>query len=182
MADLIAEAEAAAVASGDAAERARTRALDPALSAADVAAARRDMEDAAFRRDRMQVAVQRLGERLREVRRQEDQARRRAAYDAALVERDKLASELAAVYPGIAAQLADVVARIAANDAVIEGINRKQLPDGADRLACAEVVARQLRGGFVDGTAHVPRITEQLRLPAFYYSAHEAYSWPRQER
>lgn len=182
VADLIAEAEAAVVSSGDAAERARTIALDPALSAADVAAARRDMDDAAFRRDRMQVAAQRLGERLREVRRQEDQARRRAAYDAALVERDALAAELAAVYPGLAAQLADLVAQIAANDAVIEGINRKQLPDGADRLACAEVVARHLRGGFMDGTAQVPRITEQMRLPAFNYFGHAPYTWPRRER
>jgi hypothetical protein len=50
-----------------------------------------------------------------------------------MVERDMLAAELAAVYPGLAAQVADIVARIAASDAVIEGINRKQLPDGADR-------------------------------------------------
>jgi hypothetical protein len=57
-------------------------------------AARRDMDDAAFRRDRMQVAVQRLGERLREVRRQEDQTRRRVAYGAAIDERDALAKEL----------------------------------------------------------------------------------------
>ena len=53
VADLIAEVEAAAAFSGDAAERARARALDPALSTADVATARCEMEDAAFRRDRM---------------------------------------------------------------------------------------------------------------------------------
>jgi glycosyltransferase involved in cell wall biosynthesis len=114
VAGLIEEAQSAAVSSGEAADAARTRALDPALSAADVAAARRDMEDAAFRRDRMQEAVRRLGDRLREVRKQEDQARRRVAYDAALAERDALASELADVYPAIAEKLADIVGRIAA--------------------------------------------------------------------
>ena len=40
VADLIGEAEGAAIFSGDEAERARTQALNPALSAADVAAAR----------------------------------------------------------------------------------------------------------------------------------------------
>src|SRR5207249_1527578 len=97
----------------------------------------REMEDAAFRRDRMGEAVRRLGERLREVRRQEDQARRRIAYDAALAERDALAAELAAVYPALAEQLADIVGRIAANDAVLERVNRKSLPDGAASLVSA---------------------------------------------
>jgi hypothetical protein len=70
VADLIAEAEAAGVTSGETAEVARIRALDPTLAAADVAAARREMEDAFFRRDRMQEAVRRLGDRLREVKAQ----------------------------------------------------------------------------------------------------------------
>jgi hypothetical protein len=81
VADLIEEAEAAAAASGKAAEQARTRALDPALSAAEVARARRDMEDAAFGRDRLQVAVQRLGDRLKELQRREENHRRQVAYD-----------------------------------------------------------------------------------------------------
>ena len=98
VADLITEAEAVAIASGEEAEAVRTRALDPALAAVDVAAARRDMEDASFRRDRLGEAVRRLGERLREVKAEEEQARRQTVYDAALAERDKLAAELAA-YP-----------------------------------------------------------------------------------
>jgi hypothetical protein len=80
VASLIVEAEAAAIAAGDTAERTRSRALDPALSVADVATARREMDDAAFRRDRLQVAAKRLGERLREVRAQEEDSRRRIAY------------------------------------------------------------------------------------------------------
>jgi uncharacterized coiled-coil protein SlyX len=179
VAGLIGEAESAAFTSGEEAEAARTRALDP--SAADVAAARRAMEDAAFRRDRMQEAVRRLGERLSEVRRKEEQARRRAAYDAASVERDALAAELAEVYPELSERLTGLVARIAANDAVIERINLKSLPDGAKWLDGTELIARGLRG-FNDGTATIPRITQMMRLPAFQYAALDPYSWPPARR
>jgi chromosome segregation ATPase len=177
VADVIQEVEAAALSSAEAAERARVRALDPAISAVDVAAARREMEDAAFRRDRLQEAMRRLGERLREVKAQEEQARRCAAHDEALTERDKLAAELLDVYPQLAEKLADLAGRIAANDAVIERINRK-LPDGAKWLANAELVARGLRG-FQDTTGIVPRIVGQMRLPTFRYSGKEPYTWPR---
>ena len=74
-------------------------------------------------------ATAKLGERLRVVKSQEEQARRRAAYDVAAAERDKLAAELAEVYPPFAEKLADLAARIAANDAVIGRINCK-LPRG----------------------------------------------------
>ena len=183
VAGLIEEAQSAAVSSGEAAETARTRALDPVLSAADVAAARREMEDAAFRRDRMGEAVRRLGDRLREVRRQEDQARRRVAYEAALAERDALAKELVEVYPRLAEQLAEIVGRIAANDAVIERVNRKSLPDGAGGLASAEAVARGVPGNFLECGADVPRLTRDLRIPAFHFGSTEAaYLWPEPER
>jgi hypothetical protein len=138
------------------------------------------MEDASFTRDRMQEAVRRLGERLREVKAQEEQARRRAAYDGALIERDKLAAELAEVYPPLAARLADLAGRIAANDAVIERVNRK-LPDGSKWIDSAELIARNLRN-FNDGTADIPKITQQMRLPAFRYAALDPYSWPSARR
>src|SRR5262249_4051697 len=180
VAALIAEAEAAAIASGEEAETVRGRALDPSLCAADVAAARHQMDDAAFKRDRMHEAVRRLGERLREVRAQEEQARRRAAYDAALAERDKVAAELGEVYPPLAAKLADLAVRVAGSDAAIERINR-ELPNGSKRIDSAEVVARQLsNSNFVDGPSNIPRITQHMRLPAFRYAALDPYTWPRQ--
>ena len=124
---MIVEAEAAAIAAGDTAELARSRALDPAL-APDVAAARREMEDAAFRRDRLQVAAKKLGERLREVKADEEDRRRRIAYEKAKAERDKLAAELKAIYPPIEAQFRDLMTRIDANDKEIEYINAHVLP------------------------------------------------------
>src|SRR5207249_4649842 len=51
IASLIGEVEAAAIAADEMAQRARSRALDPVLSASDVAIARREAEDALFKRD-----------------------------------------------------------------------------------------------------------------------------------
>jgi hypothetical protein len=66
---------AASVSANERAERARTRALDPALSSNVVIEARRQMEDAAFQRDRFQVAVTKLRERLVAVKADEEDAR-----------------------------------------------------------------------------------------------------------
>ena len=83
-----------------------------------------------------------------------------------MVERDKLAAELTEVYPPLAEKLADLVGRIAANDPAIERVNQK-LPDGAKWLSNAELVGRQL-SNFLDGPSNIPRITEHMRLPAFW--------------
>ena len=72
---LINAAEAASVLANERAELARTRALDPALSSNVVIEARRQMEDAAFQRDRLQVAVTKLRERLIAVKADEEDAR-----------------------------------------------------------------------------------------------------------
>jgi len=175
--DLIKQAEAAAVAAGEEAEAARTRALDPTIAAADLVAARREMEDAAFRRDRLQTATTRLRERLHEVRAQEEDHRRRLAYDEARAERDELATELTRVYPPMEAQLADLLIRIKACDERIERINDRGLPSGAERLLVAELVARGLPG-FVQNSVDVTLITKQLRLPAFRYSQFDPFAWP----
>jgi hypothetical protein len=177
---LIVETEAASLASGEAAEQARMRALDPALAANDVADARRQMEDAAFRRDRLKTAVSRLQEQLKDVAVQERDQRRRIGYEKAESERDKLAAELKAIYPQIEAQLRDLLPRIAANDKQIEYINDYALPSGAERLLVAELVARDLRG-FVENLAEAPSITRQLRLPAFQFDRHNPYAWPRSQ-
>lgn len=75
---LITEVEAASLSSKEAAERARERAIDPALSAEDVAHARQAMEDAAFARDRLAGALPRLQQRRKELLAAEEDAQRRA--------------------------------------------------------------------------------------------------------
>jgi len=175
---LIVEAGTASLASGEAAQRARERALDPALTANAVAAARQEMEDAVFRRERLQTAVSRLQERLKEVRAQEEDRRRWIAYEKAKTERDKLAAELKEIYPPFEAQLRQLLPRIAENDRQIEYINVHALPNGAERILVAELVARGLKG-FVQNSIEAARITNELCLPAFQFDPRDPYVWPR---
>jgi hypothetical protein len=178
VAALIKETEQAVVVSGEAAERARRHALDPTLSAEEVAYARCQMEDAAFQQQRLQTAVTLLRERLQQVKALEEDQRRQLVYDRVKTERDRLAAELADIYPGFARALGDLLPRIAANDREVEYINNHARPSGAQRLLVAELVARGLEG-FVNNSIQTPRITEELRLPAFEYSPHDRYAWPR---
>ena len=136
------------------------------------------MDDSAFRRDRMQTAVIKLGDRLRELRAQEEDARRWVAYEKAKAERDKLAAELKELYPSFETRLADILGRIETSDQEIERVNTRARPSGADRLLGAELVARGL-GGFTSGISDIPRITRDLRLPVFEYRLTEGYAWPR---
>ena len=153
--ELIGETQAASASSGEAAEQSRARALDPAISMAEVAKARRLTEDAAFRRDRLHEALRRLEERLREVKHEEEQHRRQVQYDEVVSRRDALAEELRRDYPTIAARLAELVARVDKNDGEIDWVNNRALPSGVPRLASAELIARGLPG-FLDGTADIP--------------------------
>ena len=140
---LIRAAETASVSANERAERARTRALDPALSSNIVIEARRQMEDAAFQRDRLQVAVTKLRERLVAVKADEEDARRLRVYEEVSAERDQLADELRDFYPGVAERLAELLARIVANDEAVERINAHGLPRERGRLLCAELIGAQ---------------------------------------
>jgi hypothetical protein len=150
-----------------AAKTARERALDPTLSDADISAARRAMEDAAFRRDRMSVAVTQLRERLVVVKADEEDARRLHLYEEAQTERDKLAKELREFYPSVAVRLAALLARIVANDEAIERINARALPRNRGRLLSAELTARDLDGWVLNSRPLASRLTENVRLPMF---------------
>jgi len=174
--ELIANVEAAAAASGEAAQLARSQALDPKLSAEKVALARREMEDAAFRRDRMQVAVAKLGERLNDLKAHEENERRWASYEKAKAERDKLVAELKQIYPVFSARLADLMGRIRASDEEVDRINRRASPSGAEWLRSVELVARDL-SGFNISTANIPRLARDVRLPAFDHRQSQ-YLWP----
>jgi hypothetical protein len=177
-ADPVVETEAAAVAAGEAAERARERALDPALTSRAVGEARRQMEDAVFRRERLQTALLRLRQQLKEVRAKEEDQRRWATYQNLKTERDKLAAELKAKYPSIESQLGELIAKIEANDREIEYLNSQALPKGAEGLRSAELVARMIQAWRIN-QQEVVRITRELHLPSFEHDPHRPYAWPR---
>jgi hypothetical protein len=180
IAELIAAAEQAAQTAGRAAEAARVRALDPALASNGVTAARREMEDTAFERDRMQAAVTKLRERLVVVKADEEDARRLRVYEDAKLERDRLAQELRDFYPDVAERLAELLARIVANDEAIERINAHGLPRERGRLLCAELTARNLTGWVWNSQPLARRLTDELRLPAFELRpGSDGYLWPR---
>ena len=174
--DLIEEAEAAAHVANESAERSRSRAFDPTLTMREVAEVRREMEDAAFNRDRLQAAMLRLKERHDELRIKEENDRRRATYKQAKAERDALAQELRDLYPRFAEQLADLLVRIERNNQTVEHTNT-MLPKDAEPLLLAELTARKMAGWAQDGI-DAPRLTSSVRLPAFERTPHAPWLWP----
>ena len=94
VARLLTEVEAAANAAEADAEAARARALDPLSSSGSVAVARREMEDAAFNRDRLKVAAAKLSERVAALQAVEADRRARAEHARILAERSRLAEEI----------------------------------------------------------------------------------------
>ena len=161
---LIRDTEHGVASASDRAEQARNHALDPTLSGSELKDARKCMDDAAFKRDRLQAALGKLRERLAQLKDEEENARRRVAYDKAEAVRDELANELADLYPAFAQRLAELLPRIAANDREIEYINGRALPSGAKRLLVAELKARGLPS-FIMNSMESPRITDHLQLP-----------------
>jgi hypothetical protein len=89
---LLADVEAAAKEAEAEAEEARAQALDPLVG--DVIAARRQMDDAAFRRDRLIEAAKRLGVRIDELKALEKERAQRAEHERVSAERSRLAEEI----------------------------------------------------------------------------------------
>jgi chromosome segregation ATPase len=173
---LVVESRAALETATSTADASRKEALNPTLSAQQIACARDSAQESSFRRDRLAVAVATLEERLAEVSKAEENERRQVAYDDAKKQRDDLAAELKDTYPELSAKLADLASRIESNNRRLDTINR-QLPDAERKLASAEAIARDIRS-FDQGSISVPRITKALRLPSFEFNQRSRYVWP----
>jgi hypothetical protein len=119
---LLAEVKEATSAAELAAEMARKHALDPLLSGDDLKLARREMEDAAFTRDRLHEAGTKLGERVEALKALEADRRMRAEHERVSAERDRLAEEMERMAEPIA-QIAHTVSRIAICDREIGRLN-----------------------------------------------------------
>jgi hypothetical protein len=89
---LLQEVEAATEAADAAAGAARALALGPLVE--DVTVARRAMDDAAFKRDRLTEAAKRLGVRVDELKALEKDRAQRANHERVLAERNRLADEM----------------------------------------------------------------------------------------
>jgi hypothetical protein len=119
---LLAEVKEATSAAELAAETARKHALDPLLSGDDLKLARRDMEDAAFTRDRLHEAGKKLAERIEALKTLEADRRLQAEHERVLAERDWLAEEMERM-AGPMAQIAHLVRQIEACDREIGRLN-----------------------------------------------------------
>src|SRR5262249_31590943 len=133
------------------------------------------MDDAAFKRDRLQAALGKLRERLKQLQDEEENARRIVIYEKLKQERDQLAKEYADLYPPVAQKLAELLSRVAANDREVDYINKHALPKGAQRLLEAELIARELPG-WVQAGIQSPRVIDLVRLPSWHLRSN--YLWP----
>jgi hypothetical protein len=104
----------------------------------------------------------------------EEDARRQVTYNKVKAERDQLAGELADLYPAAAQELAELLARVAANDREVDYINKYALPKGG-RLFEVELIARDLLG-WVQAGIQTPRVTDLRRLPPWHRRS--SYLWP----
>jgi hypothetical protein len=117
---LLAAVEAAAKEAAAAAEEARESALDPLVE--NVIAARRAMDAAAFKRDRLMEAAKRLGFRVDELKALEKARAQRAEHEQVLAERNRLAEEMEDMAAPIA-RIAHLVSKIEACDREIGRVN-----------------------------------------------------------
>jgi uncharacterized coiled-coil DUF342 family protein len=171
---LIEEIEAAIAAFAASAEEADIIVRSTIRSVKEKREAQRTIEHAASERQRLQSAIADLRERLKELEQQEKDARRWVKYREVEAECNKLAAELAAVYPELAKKLGELLPRLVENERLVAYVNELKLPSDAWPLRTAEMVARG-----IERNVDFPRLLRVLRLPTFEYSPHEPYVWPR---
>jgi hypothetical protein len=122
VARLLAEVEAAATAAEVAAEAAKKVALDPRLSGDDVKLARREMDDAKFKQDRLLEASAKLAERVEALKALEADRRLQAEHERVSAERKRLAEAMQRLAEPIA-QIAHLVVEIEEVDRLIGRLN-----------------------------------------------------------
>jgi hypothetical protein len=168
---LIAEAETLAQSLDEAVKDAETTAYNSGVATiTEKRDARHLIEVTEIKHQRLLTTIADLRIRLKEAREEKRDGERRAAYDRAKAERDKIAAELAKIYPDIERKLAellpdlekglrDLEPRIEANEREISYVNAR-LPRGGGHLYGAQEVAHDL----ADFELEFPHILEKLRL------------------
>jgi hypothetical protein len=122
VARLLAEVKTVTSAAEAAAETARKHALDPLLSGDDLKLARREMDDAAFKQDRLQEASAKLAERVEALKALEADRRMWEEHERVEGERNRLAEAMQRLADPMA-QIAHLVRQIEACDREIGRLN-----------------------------------------------------------
>jgi hypothetical protein len=170
---LVSETEAAIDAAVENANLERKKALDPVASP-DPKKARASMQDAQFFVGRLKTLLPRLESRYYAKRQAENAAQWHADCSVVEDERDALAEELKR-YPTIAAQLAELMCRLAAFENKLSELHLRR-PAGISRqIQSPELVARDL-DSFSRGA---PPLSKNLQLPEFGQIDRLLYPPPR---
>jgi hypothetical protein len=166
---LIAEVETASREADAVAAKARADALDPTV-AVDVAQASAKVTAAELTRDRMNAALPKLQELLKDSRAQEALRVWRADFERVKAERDRMVAELRERYPMLVDELVGLMHRIAAVDKEVNRINGS----GPSYL---HTVEREARGQLFQ--PDIPLTGPNgLRLPVLYRNGGPIYAWP----
>ena len=139
--DLAEKARKAAAQASLFAATSRQRALNPALPQDEVKQAREDADAAAFDAERMTTAIDALENRAMSIADEAEAIRRNDAYENAIAERDRCAERIRAEYPSLQKQLIDLLADLAATNALVDRANHKR-PEGAAVIQRPEGAAR----------------------------------------
>lgn len=132
------------------------KALSPLLDSAEARTIRQQAAELRFESDRLDAGVSALRARVSELEEAEAEATRQKEYDAALLERDKLAGEIAKEYPRIVRELTALVKAIAENE------ERCQAAGITDK---AEAIGRGVPGNFYQvGGSPITRLRD-INLP-----------------
>lgn len=168
---LLSDAAQAAQTAADAASQARERALDPATRPAEVAMARKVMEDSQFASIRLDNAAEKLKQLVTEATKRERDTAVREERAAALAERDELAKDLKE-YAKLSDRMVILLTRLSRNNRRLGGNHRSA---GSERSA--EAIAR----GVEHLSHHEPSIVDSTKLISFagsqFWPPHNQHMW-----
>lgn len=175
---LVVEVEQASADARAVSEQAAARALDPKVRPAEVSDARRQMEDANFRSNRMDAAAGQLKVLLEQALQREAADEQAAEYTAAKAERDQLVKDLAA-YEQHAAAIVALLERVSQSNVRLQKANRGRSAD--EWLYSAQKIARGASQEFgINPDSSFPDLLQGVKLPRFRADAkHHGYAWPR---
>ncbi|MCC2612629.1 hypothetical protein [Neorhizobium petrolearium] len=175
LSDLLAEVAQADQEAKAASERASELALDPSTRPDAVAAARKAMEDADFRRRRFERATEKLQELKSEAIERERAEAAEKELKAAIAERDVLVKDLQA-YADLSEKIAALLDRLDRNNRRLKAASVGQWVEPAEGIARD---AGKTWGVNIDET--LPRLLDVTRLPKFKRDGTiSGYLWPKQ--
>ena len=173
VASLIEEVETAAREANETATKAREQALDPAV-VVDVVKVGAAVASATLARDRLQAALPRLQQQLKEAREREYTEQWCEDYAAVKAKRDELVAELRERYPQLVDEMVGLMTRMAATDKEVDRVNSAAPYGDHPRLRSVELAARGV-DRLMQPDISIP---QELRLPNLYPSSGQLFAWP----